>query len=268
MDMKTTTITLTIILAVLIQVSFAQSVGINSTGDAPTANAMLEVLQTKTSGTVYGFYGTATGAATTNYAGYFSATNATNNYGLVVLDGNVGIGTTSPNDWKFEISTSQNAFRVNKTTNEGYLASFGGEGDISVDAPGISGGRFIIKDAGNVGIGGATTPESRLHIKQSANDSTGGLTLEMSGTTTDKWRIVVGSDYDLHFMFNGSDRGKIRESDGVYEVLMKSNSNIINPSYGDEMIPLLTKAIQEQQTEIESLKKELAEIKYMLQTNN
>jgi len=47
-------------------------------------------------GTGYGIYATKTGASTTNVAGYFSASGATNNYGLIVENGYVGIGTTSP----------------------------------------------------------------------------------------------------------------------------------------------------------------------------
>ncbi|OYZ17614.1 MAG: hypothetical protein B7Y39_15070 [Bdellovibrio sp. 28-41-41] len=46
---------------------------------------------------------TSTGATSTNVGGYFSASGATNNYGLIVGNGNVGIGTTAPNE-KFEIS--------------------------------------------------------------------------------------------------------------------------------------------------------------------
>ncbi len=89
-------ITLLLLSLLLAAGSYAQSVGINSTGAAPSTNAMLEVLQTNTSGTAYGIYGSTSGAATTNYGGYFSATGATNNYGLVVPNGNVGIGTTTP----------------------------------------------------------------------------------------------------------------------------------------------------------------------------
>jgi hypothetical protein len=48
--------------------------------------------------TRYGVYSgvTATGTSSTNVAGYFSASGATNNYGIVVPNGNVGIGTTTP----------------------------------------------------------------------------------------------------------------------------------------------------------------------------
>jgi hypothetical protein len=51
---------------------------------------------TSTAGTAYGVGGYASGAATTNVAGIFSATGATNNYGLLVTNGNVGFGTTAP----------------------------------------------------------------------------------------------------------------------------------------------------------------------------
>jgi hypothetical protein len=46
---------------------------------------------TSTAGTAYGIGGYASGAATTNVGGIFSATGATNNYGLLVTNGNVGL---------------------------------------------------------------------------------------------------------------------------------------------------------------------------------
>lgn len=48
-----------------------------------------------TAGTRYGVYGYAN-AAPFNYGGYFEALGGTNNYGLVVANGNTGIGTTTP----------------------------------------------------------------------------------------------------------------------------------------------------------------------------
>ncbi|MFH0938879.1 MAG: hypothetical protein V1899_06325 [Planctomycetota bacterium] len=47
-------------------------------------------------GTGYGGYFTKTGSSTTNVGLYVSANDATNNYGLIVDSGNVGIGTASP----------------------------------------------------------------------------------------------------------------------------------------------------------------------------
>jgi len=48
--------------------------------------------------TAYGFYSSVanTGTTSTNVAGYLSASGATNNYGLIVENGKVGIGTASP----------------------------------------------------------------------------------------------------------------------------------------------------------------------------
>ncbi len=48
-------------------------------------------------GTSYGVFATNPAASGgTNVGGYFSATNGTTNYGLVVASGNVGLGTTTP----------------------------------------------------------------------------------------------------------------------------------------------------------------------------
>lgn len=48
--------------------------------------------------TTYGLFATNThsGTSSTNVGGYFSASGGTNNYGLIVANGNVGIGTTTP----------------------------------------------------------------------------------------------------------------------------------------------------------------------------
>ena len=53
-------------------------------------------------GTAYGAIIEKTGASQTNVGGSFSATGATNNYGLIVSNGSVGIGITTPTD-KLEV---------------------------------------------------------------------------------------------------------------------------------------------------------------------
>ena len=91
----------------------AQNISVNTTGAANSTLSMLEVLQISTTantkglhiahsgaitGTGYGFWIEKTGASTTNIAGYFTASGATNNYALIVpsAGGSVGIGTTTP----------------------------------------------------------------------------------------------------------------------------------------------------------------------------
>jgi len=55
------------------------------------ANSTASITRTGLSSVV-----TSTGTTSTNVGGYFSASGATNNYGLIVGNGNVGIGTTTP----------------------------------------------------------------------------------------------------------------------------------------------------------------------------
>ena len=74
----------------------------------------LNIKQSKNdANTYYGLYSTAEGITTTNIGGYFSATGATNNYGLIVENGNVGIGTTSPGaGLEIDTSGSTSGFKI------------------------------------------------------------------------------------------------------------------------------------------------------------
>ncbi len=91
----------------------SQNISITATGAANSSNSMLEVLQPAgaatgtiglyinhpgTTGTIYGLQSIVNGTSTTHYAGYFSATNAANNYAIVVPSGGgyAGIGTITP----------------------------------------------------------------------------------------------------------------------------------------------------------------------------
>ena len=78
---------------------------ITSTSTAGGASGTSKLLNLSRSGTnanashtAYGIYSSVanTGTTSINIAGYFSASGATNNYGLIVEHGDVGIGTTAP----------------------------------------------------------------------------------------------------------------------------------------------------------------------------
>ncbi|MDF1498795.1 MAG: SUMF1/EgtB/PvdO family nonheme iron enzyme, partial [Patescibacteria group bacterium] len=78
---------------------------ITSTSTAGGASGVSKLLNLARSGTnanashtTYGLYSAVTnsGTTSTNIGGYFSASGATNNYGLIVENGNVGIGTAAP----------------------------------------------------------------------------------------------------------------------------------------------------------------------------
>ena len=58
-------------------------------------------LCTGTAGSRYGVWGEASGAVT-NFGGYFTAVGGTNNYGLVVANGNTGIGNVTPDRAKLQ----------------------------------------------------------------------------------------------------------------------------------------------------------------------
>jgi hypothetical protein len=71
--------------------------------------------------------------------------------------GNVGIGITSPAH-PLHLAAGK-MLRIEGGTGANDTAdyfSFGGNGTFGIDAPGISHGRFMVLNSGNVGIGAAT----------------------------------------------------------------------------------------------------------------
>ncbi len=80
----------------------ALTLSTSSTAAASNAQTLLNISSSGANATstqtTYGtkVSNTHTGTASTNVAGYFSASGATNNYGIVVASGNVGVGTTTP----------------------------------------------------------------------------------------------------------------------------------------------------------------------------
>ncbi|MFC1663742.1 right-handed parallel beta-helix repeat-containing protein [Patescibacteria group bacterium] len=74
--------------------------------------------------TRYGLYSALSGAGggtSTNIAGYFSSQNATNNYGLIVEHGSVGIGTTGPDRKLDVLDASSPQLRITQADNSVYV---------------------------------------------------------------------------------------------------------------------------------------------------
>ena len=171
----------------------AATITANSLG---TGTAALTIGSSSTSGTVTGIKSSLTGAATTNIAGYFSATGATNNYGLLVPNGNVGIGTASPG-YPLDINLGTNAgeFSVRSIgfnnaaigndsdgpltffTNNVASMSLSHAGGLSVGSTYYStdpgSGNMIVQ--GNVGIG-TSTPGSALTVANGGSATTPAIT--------------------------------------------------------------------------------------------
>jgi hypothetical protein len=85
---------------------------------------------------------------------------------LVTEDGYVGIGVPRGllAGFRLEVSTpSWSGLRVATGKAGGTVASFGGNGDFLIDAPFVTGGRFIVKESGLTGIGTAS-PGSLLDV--------------------------------------------------------------------------------------------------------
>ncbi len=82
---------------------------------------------------------------------------------------NIGIGTTAPVNKLQIIDSSNTGLRVQTNATGGRVASFGGNGAFEIDAPGIPGGRFMVTEAGNVGIG--TTNPDGLQISTAVSET-------------------------------------------------------------------------------------------------
>ena len=74
---------------------------------------------------------------------------------------------------------------------------------------GSSGSAGVMTANGDMGLGsGATSPVSRLHIKQSADSATGCINIEKVNSTA-KWAIYMTNGADLYFNYQGTMKGFI-----------------------------------------------------------
>jgi hypothetical protein len=198
------------------------------------------------------------------------------------VDTNVGIGTTAP-AFKLHVGLGNNGFRVEGppqfTLNNPVMASFGGAGDFSIDAPGIYGGRFIVKDGGltnviRVGIGTAF-PDSVLSVNGSADKPGGGSW----GTYSDARLKNINGDYNaglsqilkLHpvrYEYKKENALGIHDSDEHVGFVAQDVQKVIpeavtenNKGYlmvnNDPILWTMLNAIKEQQRQISTLRAQL-----------
>ena len=89
---------------------------------------------------------------------------------LATVDGTAGGGQGPVEGYRHMhvITQSNLGLRVQTDAPGGAVASFGGNGDFSVDAPGVVGGRFAVKPDGKVGVG-TNAPLAKLDLRGGAD---------------------------------------------------------------------------------------------------
>jgi hypothetical protein len=107
----------------------------------------------------------------------------------------VGIGPTFATGYQLDVeSPDQFGLRVGTLTPGGTALSLGGVGSLEVDAPNIPGGRFLVKENGNVGIG-TNTPTSKLSVQGTVESTTGGFKFPDGSVQSTAANVGAGKAY-------------------------------------------------------------------------
>jgi hypothetical protein len=83
------------------------------------------------------------------------------------FNGALGIGNNNPTYQVHIVDPGNSGIRVQTNSSGGTVASFGANGDFDIDYVNIVGGRFAVRENGNVGIG-TGSPGSKLEIDADA----------------------------------------------------------------------------------------------------
>ena len=140
---------------------------------------------------------------------------------FATADAKIGIGTTAPAFRLHVIDPLNQGLRVQTNRVGGAVASFGGNGDFQIDAPGIAGGRLVVKESGNIGIG-TTGPKSKLDVSGAGvvrvrvnSDSNAGLALTL---LDQPWWSVAATTGGNFQIFN--------DTSGRNAVLIDASNNV------------------------------------------
>ena len=233
-------------------------VDISSTSTVGTGASSTKLLNLARSGananashTAYGLYSsvTNTGTTSTNIAGYFSASGAINNYGLIVNAGNVGIGITTPTGKFHAIApdgTNNTGFSFiidNQETSSDHgntLLVKGGAHNSSQSTLEVQDKNgnidFVVRGDGNVGIGGETSPAAKLEVAQTdaANDEAIIIDTEESTSTQNIFSIISDVGGNETTVFNIDADGLITNGiwSGTAITVAKGGTNLTTIAAG------------------------------------
>jgi hypothetical protein len=180
----------------------------------------------------------------------------------IKANGNVGIGFLSPS-YKLHVGNASNGLRIEgPATIGGTALSIGGLGNIVVDKPGVIGGRFTIKENGNIGIGN-NNPNTALSFPPTLGKkitlypgNTGDAGFAVAGNRlqiyADNSNADVAIGYDAAGTFNEKFAVKangalaVSGSTGTSGQVLTSNganniatwSNVLNQDAGTNVIPI------------------------------
>lgn len=248
-------------------------IAVTATNSASGTGTEYALMGTKSgnlsSGNGYAVYAEASGTATRNVAGYFSAAGAANNYAGIFDLGNVGIGTASPTH-KLEVSSSVNldaVLQIQNTlgsgTSDGMYIKAGSNGAIGsyflyfLRPDGSSVGRVEQTTAGGVTFN--TTSDKRL--KNIIGETGKGL--------NDLMKIKI---YD--YTFKTDENKTVRTgfvAQELYDIFPQavSKPRALNAApekdpwmvdYGS-MTPLIIKAVQDQQVQMQKQEAEMESLR-------
>lgn len=176
-------------------------------------------------GTGYAIYGSKSGAGTTNVGGYFSAAGATNNYGLLVNSGLVGIGTAAPEHEMSIYSTTGSDLSLDGGTNDSHNIHFQESGTDF----------FAIRYDG-----GSANPDNKLKFMTASADTginTTAMTLTQSGylglgLTSPSVKLDVSGDIEYTGTITDVSDASLKENivslNGSLDKLMKLNAISFN----------------------------------------
>ncbi|MBL4755713.1 MAG: hypothetical protein JKY52_19230, partial [Flavobacteriales bacterium] len=227
-----------ICISILSNSLFAQNVGINGTGAAPDAKAMLDVASTTTGLLIPRMTQVQRDAIVTPTTSLLIyQTDVTPGY--YYYDGAAWVrffSGTASNDWTLSGNAgiaagnfigSTNSADLNFRTNNVERMSIEANGDVIMDGTTF----FVDESANRIGIG-ITTPQRQLHLHGSTtfnylhitNSSTGSTTTDGMdvGVVSGEGRLLLRENADLAFYTNSIERMTIKNT-GLVDITIKNN---------------------------------------------
>lgn len=202
---------------------------------------------------------------------------------VVLKNGNTGIGVSNPT-YKLHLGNSNNGLRIEGPElygSGGSALNIGGVGDVVVDANGVVGGRFLIKENGNIGIN-KTNPGYKLDVGGDINASgqvrANGVVLSSDArfkqnitTLPDALNNLLqlrGTNYffntnsfpEKNFLSDKQMGVVAQEVEKIYPELVSTDKDGYKSVNYIGLIPVMIESIKEQQRQIDELKKMMKEI--------